>query len=230
MNFEAAGGINGFLLLGLLFGAGACNVTCLPFLGPVLLARSDRERWAWRTMLPFSLGRLCGYAVLGGGAGLLGANLDFWLEGDWYRRLLALGAMVAGLVLLLRFRDHRSGGCGRDDRAGFPALEPRPNGASRALLPGALFAMGLGMAFNPACGPLAVVVLAAAATADIWAGLILGLSFGIGAAALPFFIFACLVASIGTELKRQLAAWRTAMERGAAFLLMGLGLWLFRGW
>ena len=50
------------LLLGLGFGAGPCNIACLPFLGPVFVASGGGVRRAWRVLLPFSLGRLTGYA------------------------------------------------------------------------------------------------------------------------------------------------------------------------
>ena len=83
------------------------------------------------------------------------------------------------------------------------------------------------MALNPLCGPLALVVLAAAASADLWSGLVLGLSFGVGAVLLPFFIFAFLVAGISAELKRQLAPWRRLLERGAAALLLIFGVTLY---
>ena len=64
------------MLLGLGFGAGPCNITCLPYLGPVLLA----DGGAWRVVLPFSLGRLSGYAMLGAVAGSLGEIIIAQLE------------------------------------------------------------------------------------------------------------------------------------------------------
>jgi sulfite exporter TauE/SafE len=54
------------LLLGLGYGAGPCNIACLPYLGPVFAATEGGIRGAWRTLLPFSLGRITGYALLGG--------------------------------------------------------------------------------------------------------------------------------------------------------------------
>lgn len=225
--FDPIAGWPGALLLGLFFGAGACNITCLPFLGPVLLARTDQQRWAWRTMLPFSLGRLGGYALLGAGAGFLGATLDFWLASHWPRWLLATGTVATALLLLLRSRSPSrcevTANCGST----MGGLLPRDLMPERVVLFGPLFLMGAGMALNPLCGPLALVVLAAAASADLWSGLVLGLSFGVGAVLLPFFIFAFLVAGISAELKRQLAPWRRLLERGAAALLLIFGVTLY---
>ena len=53
------------MAMGLIFGLGPCNVACLPYLGPVFLARDGGLRRSWRTIVPFSMGRLSGYTLLG---------------------------------------------------------------------------------------------------------------------------------------------------------------------
>ena len=60
------------LFLGLAFGAGPCNLTCLPYLGPTFVASEGTANHAWRTVIPFSAGRLTGYSSLGLAAGFLG--------------------------------------------------------------------------------------------------------------------------------------------------------------
>jgi uncharacterized protein len=210
------------LLLGLVFGAGACNVACLPFLGPVLMARDGGVRRAWRTVLPFSLGRLAGYSLLGGGAGLLGQSAELWLDAAVARWLLGGAAVAAGIALLVRSR--RPAACASAEVGVRPLTDMRrPPRVAQPALPGALFFMGAGMALNPACGPLALIVAAAAATASAGAGLALGMSFGAGAVVVPFLVFGVLVAHLGAELRRHVSTWQTALERTAAALLIVLG-------
>ncbi len=71
------------LLLGLSFGSGPCNIACLPYLGPVFVATGNGVRQAWRTLLPFSLGRMTGYALLGGAAGWAGLLVEEWIASPW---------------------------------------------------------------------------------------------------------------------------------------------------
>lgn len=65
-------------LIGLSFGSGPCNLSCLPYLGPVLLGPSV-ERPLGRVILPFMSGRLLGYTLLGLIAALMGQTLNRWL-------------------------------------------------------------------------------------------------------------------------------------------------------
>src|SRR5690606_32965833 len=83
------------LVMGLSFGAGPCNVTCLPY-GPVLLAREGGGRRSWRTMAPFSAGHLAGYGALGGIAGLLGHTLQAWLRSPAVQWLLGTATILVG--------------------------------------------------------------------------------------------------------------------------------------
>lgn len=94
------------LLLGLVFGSGPCNIACLPYLGLVLMTGSEGIRGAWRTLLPFSLGRMSGYALLGSGAGALGLLVQDWIAGPWVRWLLG-GATILVALSLFR-RQHRA--------------------------------------------------------------------------------------------------------------------------
>ena len=90
------------LLMGLAFGAGPCNITCLPYLGPVFVAADNCARQAWRVVLPFSLGRLFSYSLLGVIAGSLGQALQSSLESPWVSWLLGGATIAVGVSLLWR--------------------------------------------------------------------------------------------------------------------------------
>jgi cytochrome c biogenesis protein CcdA len=210
-------------LLGLAFGAGPCNIACLPYLGPVLLAGRSGVLNGWRVLLPFSLGRLSGYALLGLAAGLAGDLATQRLEHPALRWVLGSATVLVALALWLRRRRGRDA-CGRNG-----ALRVSPPGRELALLPGSLFLMGAAMALNP-CAPLGSVMLAAAATASAAAGFSLGLGFGLGAVVVPALVFGLGIAHLGEELKRNLAGWRPGIERASVVLLALMGVGTALGW
>lgn len=215
------------LLLGLGFGAGPCNIACLPFLGPVFVAGGGGVRQAWRVLLPFSLGRLTGYVGVGLVAGLAGGIAQGWLESPLVRWVLGGATLLVAASLLLR---RRASAC---SAPAMPAgeqplrrLEARP---ARTLLPGGLFFMGAGMALNP-CAPLGTVMLAAAATASAPAGLSLGLGFGLGAVVVPALVFGLGVAHLGQELNAHLSRWSGSLTGVSAGMLALMGVGTALGW
>ncbi len=214
------------LAMGLAFGLGPCNISCLPYLGPVFLARGGGLRHSWRTIVPFSMGRLSGYTLLGLFAGLSGQIIDERLDTPWVPMILGGATVLVGLSLL--FSGRPMSGCS-------PAPATR-NRLGRLLsrldikrfLPDGLFFMGFGMALNP-CAPLGKVMLAASATTSAMAGLSLGFGFGLGAILVPAAVFGIGMAYVGTRLRAQMAEWRTPLERTSALMLifMGAGAFIF---
>ncbi len=220
------------LALGLVFGAGPCNITCLPYLGPVFVASDNSRRQVWLTVAPFSAGRLTGYAMLGVAAGALGQALEKWLATPLIGWLLGGATIVVGLSLLWRSRRSQSIGCNKSTSTtvsvplGKLKDAPTPSGPT---LPGGLFFMGAGMAFNP-CAPLGTVLLAASATGSAAGGLSLGLGFGAGAVIIPTLLFGFGVAHFGRQLRQHMQHWRPSLEVGASVLLILLGLTTALGW
>ena len=217
------------LLLGLGYGAGPCNLACLPYLGPVFAATEGGVRSAWRTLLPFSLGRMSGYALLGGLAGGLGLFVQDWLALSWVRWMLGGATVLVALSLLFRRQPtcHRNAG---SPRVCVETLHgPSSDRKRAALLPGSLFLMGLGMALNP-CAPLTTVILASATSASIITGFSLGSSFALGAVFVPTWIFAFGVAHFGTQIRHHLTRHRIALENTSVALLLLTGTATALGW
>jgi len=214
------------MALGLIFGLGPCNISCLPYLGPVFLARDGGLRNSWRTIAPFSLGRLSGYTLLGLLAGLAGQTIEESLDSSWVPMFLGGATVIVGISLFFTNKKEK-GHCS-------PPIMSRMLGRFgnkfnlRNFLPGGLFFMGVGMALNP-CAPLGKVMLAASATTSAIAGTSLGLGFGLGAIIVPAIVFGVGMAYLGEQLRVQLAQWRTTMERISAILLilMGAGSFIF---
>jgi cytochrome c biogenesis protein CcdA len=222
LSFSAA------LLMGLAFGAGPCNITCLPFLGPVFLREGNRQGADWRTIVPFSLGRLTSYTALGAVAGSFGYAATVWIENGPAAQILGVATIIIGVLMLRRkagakscqrsHADHDSGGKGEVViQAGLPQKEkPRP------LFSLSLFGMGAGMALNP-CVPLATVLTVSAAMASPTAGMMLGLAFGLGAVAIPTLIFGIAVAHFGAQIRYHLSNWSGRLEQVAGGMLILLG-------
>ncbi len=99
-------GFSTALLLGLSFGAGPCNIACLPYLGPVFMATGGGIAGSWHILLPFSLGRITGYTVLGAVAGGAGSLAQEWLDSPWVHWVL--GSATIGVALSLLVRRKRS--------------------------------------------------------------------------------------------------------------------------
>ncbi|MET0071799.1 MAG: sulfite exporter TauE/SafE family protein [Candidatus Thiodiazotropha sp.] len=219
------------LLLGLSFGAGPCNIACLPYLGPVFTASDQGIGNAWRTLLPFSLGRVSGYTLLAAAAGWAGLWVEDLVAGPWVRWLLGGATVVVALSLLWR---RRHSGCASACRTG-QAVELTPKAVAetssikQGALPGGLYLMGFGMALNP-CAPLTTLILAAATSASIITGASLGAGFAFGAVLLPTLIFAFGVAHFGQQIRHHLAHHRIALENTSVGLLVLIGCATAMGW
>lgn len=217
------------LLLGLGFGSGPCNIACLPYLGPVFVATGDGIRNAWRILLPFSAGRVTGYALLGALSGFLGLIVQDWIAAPWVRWVLG-GATIAVALSLIWRRRHRQSGChAKHGNTNPVTVRPPVSGRTEPVLPGGLFLMGAGMALNP-CAPLTTVILASATTGSAEAGMTLGLGFGMGAVLIPTLVFALGVAHFGQQLKQHMSRWGSALENVSVGLLLMMGMGTALGW
>ncbi|MCK9387874.1 MAG: sulfite exporter TauE/SafE family protein [Sulfuritalea sp.] len=223
MPVETIVGLPMAMTLGLAYGLGPCLISCLPFLGPVFLARDFSVRRSWRVVLPLSFGRLTGYSLFGAAAGWAGHYVKDGAAASPALSLVVGGAsLMMGLALFWQRRPacavaSAPTGGSRPLRRFDIGAEPRP------LLPGGLFLMGVGMALTP-CAPLGVVLFSAAASGHALAGLLLGAGFGLGAIVVPALVFGLGVAYFGGRLREQLGPWRLCIERLSAGLLILVGM------
>ncbi len=219
------------VLLGLSFGAGPCNIACLPYLGPVFMATGDGVQKSWRILLHFSLGRMSGYALLGCAAGWIGLLVQEWINNPAVRWVLGGATILVAFSLLWRYYRNakKPFGCSKNQpktgiEVSLDQLQPQTT-----TMPGGLFFMGMGMALNP-CGPLTMVVFGAATTASALSGLSLGIGFGLGAVVIPTIIFAFGVAHFGAQLREHVGRWRGPLELSSAGLLLFMGVFTGLGW
>ncbi len=220
MAAETVIGLPMALALGLAYGMGPCLISCLPYLGPVFLARDFSLRRSWRVLLPLSAGRLAGYGFFGLLAGLAGNVMRDGTAPPTVRLVVGAAALMMGLALLWR-----RPACAGNGNAGVSVPLRRVDRCvePRLLLPGGLFLMGVGMALTP-CAPLGVVLFSAAAGGSAVYGMLLGMTFGLAAVVVPGVVYGIGAAYLGGRLRQALGSWQPALERVAAGLLIIVGI------
>lgn len=204
--------------LGFAYGMGPCLISCAPFLGPVFLASDGGIKNSWKIIVPLSLGRLTAYASFGGIVGAFGHYVRGMVVSDAVHIMVGFAVVMIGVALLLR-RPEKS--CSEQQIV--PLQRMKRYTSPKTLLPGGLFLMGVAMALSP-CAPLGIVLFSAAMSGHALGGLLLGLSFGLGAIVIPALFYGIGMAYMGTQLREQLRDWRSKMERISAVLLIAVGI------
>lgn len=230
-------GFSTALLMGLAFGAGPCNITCLPYLGPVFLGQKNNSmRTSWQTILPFSAGRLTGYTLLGTIAGSFGLTVTQWIENGLAAQVLGIATLLVGIYLLLGgFSKAKSCSVqqGNKDTIAInfspPPKSPEKQQKSALYLSVSLFSMGTGMALNP-CIPLLSILTVAATMASPADGARLGIAFGLGAVVIPGLFFGLFIAWFSQQVKEHLNHWQKKLERMSGIMLILLGCFTALGW
>jgi len=217
-------------LIGFSFGTGPCNLSCLPYLGPVLLGPAS-ERAFTTVILPFMSGRLCGYLSLGIIAAAVGQVLQTLLKHP------GIPIFVAGITFWLAVKMWRQAPkkiCSQSHAAlkDQASIDSHSKSAdiiatdavisSQAKPPQGIWhlsVLGFSLALTP-CVPLLSLLSVAAQSADIvWGGLV-ALCFGLGAIVVPSLLVRYGVALLGNELRIQLSQWQTALSRTGAVMLV----------
>ncbi len=202
-------------MIGLSFGAGACMFTCIPTLGVMLLSQQltpkETALQTWR----FNAGRLSAYALLATGSGLIGASLVGLLEAGQANVIFAVMMLFSALIL---WRKGKQGLCSNGH-----------SGGQQKYLRAGLFGMGFSMGLRP-CVPLAAVMTAAATTGSAVTGMLLGLSFGLGAIIVPQLLFGFGLGHAGQEIRSQLRGNQQTFARVGATMIASVGIGVGMGW
>ncbi len=230
LGLELSAAVFTAFLIGLSFGSGPCNLSCLPYLGPILLGPAARKPFH-AVLLPFMGGRLAGYLLLGTLAAVTGSVLQQYLKHPllpW-----AIAGVTFWLALRMLFQS-RKPVCAVTPSQGSSlqtSVQRSPTAALIATDAGGttdgtaeknrlqLALLGFSLALNP-CVPLLGLLAAAAQRADLLWGAAVALSFGLGAIVIPTLLVRYGFALLGQELQQQLAQWQLALTRTGAVMLM----------
>ena len=156
----------GMLLAGILGGAGHCSLMCGSFaLAQIAerLAEGMGSRLWIAVLLPYQIGRVATYSMLGGIAGGVGAAATWIADARWLpAAALALAAFAFFLQAL-----------GRLGFGGFAITGLLPRRGVRG------FALGVALGFLP-CGLIYGALIAAAGAGGAWQGALAMAMFGLG--------------------------------------------------
>lgn len=215
------------LVLGIVYGATFCTLTCSPFIASYIIGSDRGTRRGVVLSVVFNGGRVVTYGALGLAAGLLGSA--FLTDGTYATwGALAFGAAVAaiGVWMAARRRPGRRGtGCACSQEASWARrlwhrLEPR-EGNGGELSAGL---MGLLIGLVP-CPPLVALLVFAAAMGSAGTGLALGLLFGIGTVVSPIIIVAAAAGWFSDRIASEAPTMRGAVMRAGGLMLLVLGAW-----
>lgn len=225
MDFDPAQPALSALLLGVVYGATFCTLTCSPFIASYIIG-TDRgtRRGVWLSVI-FNSGRVATYGALGLLVGMAGGA--FLVEGVYARwGALAFGLAVAviGLWIALRRRPSAAG-CVCGPEASFihrlrHRLEPREGDGGEL----SAASMGLLIGLVP-CPPLVALLVFSAAVGSAAMGLLLGVLFGIGTVLSPIIIVAAAAGWFSDRLAREAPLVTPAVRRAGGLLLVLLGVW-----
>lgn len=184
--------------LGLASSLTVCTMACLPFIGTWVLGQGRDATQGLRDVLLFLLGRWCAYTLMGA---MAGSGPEEWLENPAWQWLGGVLFLVAG---------------GQMWRQG---TGPCP-GVHRTLPP---WQLGLAQAMTP-CPPLVGLLTLCVLSGSPLVGAMLAAAFGVGTMVSPLLLLTPVIAGAGHALVAQSRGGLPWMRRGAALLLMLLGV------
>lgn len=212
------------LLLGIVYGATFCTLTCSPFIASYIIG-SDRgtRRGIWLSVI-FNGGRVLTYGLLGLAVGMAGGA--FLVEGAyalWGAILFGVAVALIGTWIAVRRRSSPACGC----RGGaswaqrlWHRVEPREGDG------GELSAAGMGLLIGLVpCPPLIALLVFAAAVGSAGTGLVLGILFGVGTVISPIVIVAAAAGWFSERIAREAPMMRSGVRRLAGLMLVALGIW-----
>ncbi len=203
----------GVLAMGVFYGLTLCSFSCLPMLTPYLFAAAGGGGGfmpAFNLTAIFIMARIVAYAALGAAAGAMGSLLLGWLDTGVF--LPFAGSTVIAIGLLVMFRKRK--GCERPRR---PSHGPGWRRTAHMV--------GLGMATSlMPCLPLSAILMLAASRGSIAQGAVLGLLFGIGAAASPLYYLGGAAGWLATRIRAQIPKYSHWLQKLSGLILALFGL------
>lgn len=185
------------LILGLLYGATVCSLSCMPYFAPYLISSGRGFKDGLASSFAFVLGKICSYTFLGGIAAIIGQS--FTLNHSHY---VIMGITMIGVALTLPLVNR--GGCHKRCQV--------------FCKKGALFILGIVSSMVP-CPPLVAVFLLAAKSGTLSAGVSYGFFYGLGLTLSPMLIVGGGFAMVSEKIKQEAKGFAPFMQ-GMAMLMM----------
>jgi cytochrome c biogenesis protein CcdA len=203
-------------LMGLSYGSSACLFSCMPFLSPILINRSENIKASMEVMIHFSLGRLFSYSIIAIIASYSSILIkELISDRVFINMILGFVTILVGVLIIKGSMSEKKSCCSTSSH------QPT-NRAS-------YFMMGSMISFN-LCMPVLSLITASAYASNIWSAWGMGLSFGIGAVLASFLVFGVILSMIAKEIVVEFSKYRTKIEISAGVILMVVGVATILGW
>lgn len=206
-------------MIGVSYGSTACMFTCMPFLSPFLVNHSNTVKQSISIVLPFSLGRIFSYTMISivalSSAGLIKAILN---DNAIFQLILGIFTVMMGLFMLYRVFGKNKKSCASNPKV------PSKTGISKF----GLFAIGAMVALNP-CAPILTLITLAANSETLINAIGMGISFGVGAALIPFLFYGFFLSNVVKGLLMEFRSYAKAIEVTASLLLLAVGVLILNG-
>lgn len=203
-------------LMGLSYGSSACLFSCMPFLSPILLNRSQSIKASMEVMIPFSLGRLFSYSIIAIVASYSAIFIKELIgERMVINALLGTVTILVGVMIIKGSMGIKKSCC---------TTSPHTNANKTSY-----FLMGSMISFN-LCMPVISLITASAYATNIWSAWGMGLSFGVGAVLASFLLFGVILSLVAKGVIEEFAKYKSKIEVSAGAILIVVGVATILGW
>ncbi|MBU0675632.1 MAG: sulfite exporter TauE/SafE family protein [Proteobacteria bacterium] len=192
--------------LGLISGVTVCSLTCLPIIGPYLLATGNGFKDGVLGALSFGIGKIACYATLAGLAAALGRELH---PGAELKLVMGLVLILVALAIPFTARHRCRSKCRPATRLPLMAV-----GAATSIIP---------------CPPLAAILVLASGQDSILQGIALGFYYGLGLTLSPLLIAGGGLALISQKLNREVRGLTPYLQGAAMLIMILLGVQMIYG-
>ena len=192
-------------LMGLIYGATTCTISCLPYLGPYLLCTGSGFKDGVTSTLIFLTAKLISYVALGGIAASLGHALSV---NDVIPVKTIMGFTLIAVGICIPFIKKRKRCHNRNPVTG--------KGVS-------LFALGVSTSLLP-CPPLMAMFLLSAKEGDIFTGVYYGLIYGLGLILSPLLLVGGGISLISERLKQEVRGFIPFMQGASVIIILIMGI------
>lgn len=194
----------GLFLLGLVYGATVCSLTCLPYLGPYLLSTGKGFTDGMKSSLLFLSGKLICYMFIGGLSAYLGSvlMLDKSMSAKW---IMGMAIIAFGLSIPFVSRGEC---CNKRQVMGKNI---------------SLFLVGISTSLIP-CPPLVTMFLLAAKNGSLISGISYGLVYGLGLMVSPLIFAGGALSLISKGIGEEVKGFKPYLQGISVMMIVVMGI------
>ena len=194
-------------------------LSCMPFLSPILINKSNSVKESMGVMIPFSLGRIFTYviiAIIASSSSVLVKQIIN--DNTIVNYILGISTIFLGSFMLYNsLKNNKS--CG---------ILKYKTDTKKDISTFGYFSLGATISIN-LCTPIVSLIALSSNTTNIYSAVGLGLSFGIGASFFTLFFYGFFFSTLIRGILEQFKNYKKAVEISASLLLILVGILIISG-